>query len=211
MKLLLFSDLHNSRAAATRLVEMAADVDVLVGAGDFATVRRGIEITIDILKQTRKTAVSTGSAQAVLVPGNSESVEELQKACQDWPEAHVLHGNHVTIAGVTFFGLGGGIPVTPFGSWSYDFSDAEATQYLSQVPKSCDVLVSHSPPYGAADVSSNGRQLGSKAIRQFVDARQLKLVVCGHIHASAGQKVMVGETAVVNAGPKGLFYELAIP
>ncbi|MEM7335014.1 MAG: metallophosphoesterase [Chloroflexota bacterium] len=200
MKLLLFSDLHNSQSAAMRLVEMAAAVDVLVGAGDFATVRRGIEITIDILKQTGKTAV--------LVPGNSESFEELQAACGRWQGAHVLHGSSVTIDGLTFAGLGGGIPVTPFGSWSYDFSDEEASQLLASAGDGCDVLVSHSPPFGAVDVSSSGRQLGSRAIRTYVEAKQPRLVVCGHIHASAGKQEMVGKTAVINAGPNGIIYEL---
>jgi predicted phosphodiesterase len=36
MKLLLFSDLHADAGAARRLVE---GVDVVVGAGDFATIR----------------------------------------------------------------------------------------------------------------------------------------------------------------------------
>lgn len=200
MKLLLFSDLHNSRSAASRLVEMAADVDVLVGAGDFANVRHGIEITIDILKRSGKTAVFT--------PGNSESTAELRQACANWPNAHVLHGDSVIVDGVTFFGLGGGIPITPFGAWSYDFTEEEAQHYLSNAPTPCDVLVSHSPPHGALDVSSGGEHLGSTAVSQFIATHQPKLVVCGHIHASAGQKVMVGETAVVNAGPQGIIFEL---
>lgn len=200
MKLLLFSDLHNSERAARRLVTLAQDVDLLVGAGDFATMRRGIEITIDVLQESGKTAVFT--------PGNSESMEELQGACGRWQEAHVLHGNHVVIDGVTFFGIGGGIPVTPFGSWSYDFTEEEAEAMLEKAPPQVDVLVSHSPPFGAADVDSGGRPLGSRAIRRFVERVKPKLVVCGHIHASAGQRVMVGETAVVNAGSSGFQFEL---
>ena len=62
---------------------------------------------------------------AVLVAGNNESTEELTEACRDWPEARVLHGSAVAIAGVTFFGLGGGVPVTPFGAWSYDFTEEQ--------------------------------------------------------------------------------------
>jgi Icc-related predicted phosphoesterase len=33
-------------------------------------------------------------------------------------------------------------------------------------------------------------------------------VVCGHIHASAGEETLLGATAVVNAGPEGLVREL---
>ena len=38
MKLLLFSDLHADTIAAQQLLQQAQSVDVLVGAGDFATV-----------------------------------------------------------------------------------------------------------------------------------------------------------------------------
>ena len=82
-----------------------------------------------------------------MVPGNSESTEELMQACRSWKSAHVLHGSYTTIEGVTFFGIGGGISITPFGSWSYDFSEDEARDLLRDCP-SGGVLVSHSPPWG---------------------------------------------------------------
>jgi catechol-2,3-dioxygenase len=34
-----------------------------------------------------------------------------------------------------------------------------------------------------------------------------RLVVCGHIHASAGQQGKIGTTPIVNAGPNGLIFE----
>ncbi|MCB0033306.1 MAG: metallophosphoesterase [Anaerolineales bacterium] len=144
---------------------------------------------------------------AVLVPGNSESAEELVRACADWPSAIVLHGDGVTVAGIRFFGLGGGIPVTPFGAWSYDFTDEEAAEMLSRCDH-CDVLVSHSPPLDAVDLSSNGRRLGSPAIRTAVETIRPQLVVCGHIHASSGKQAKIGATTVINAGPAGLMFEL---
>ena len=39
MRLLAFSDLHRDRSAARRLTRMAAEADVVVAAGDFATRR----------------------------------------------------------------------------------------------------------------------------------------------------------------------------
>jgi len=54
MKLLLFSDLHTDTRAATRMVELARQANVAVGAGDFANARRGISIYIEILKQIQK-------------------------------------------------------------------------------------------------------------------------------------------------------------
>jgi Icc-related predicted phosphoesterase len=198
MKLLLFSDLHTDAAAARSLVERAKKVDVVVGAGDFATVRRRIHVCIDILKAIDR--------PAMLVAGNNETTEELIQACQGWSQAHVLHGSSITVAGVTLFGLGGGIPITPFGSWSYDFTEEQAAELLVSCPAGC-VLVSHSPPQGAVDVSSIGRSLGSVAVRDVVLRQRPILVVCGHIHESAGQRTMLGTTPVINAGPHGIEWD----
>lgn len=199
MKLLLFSDLHCDAVAAHALRERAGGVDVIVGAGDFANVRRGISATINVLQAIDR--------PAVLVPGNGESYDELVAACRGWSSAHVLHGNGTTINGTCFYGLGGGVPVTPFGAWSCDFTEAEATQLLAGCPEGC-VLVSHSPPYGAVDSSSRGVLLGSRALREAIEQKRPALVVCGHIHECAGQSTMIGATPIVNAGPEGMVWNL---
>ena len=195
MKLLLFSDLHADADAARRLVERAQGVEVLVGAGDLSNVRRNVRLCTEVLRAADR--------PAILVAGNNESTDELAAACRDWPRAHVLHGSAVTLLGVTFFGLGGGVPVTPFGSWSYDFTEEEAARLLADCPPGC-VLVSHSPPKGAVDRSSRGQSLGSVAVRDAILRVRPRLVVCGHIHGSGGQVGAVGETPVVNAGPAGV-------
>ena len=199
MKLLLFSDLHISQYHCKRLVALADQADLLVGAGDFGSLRKGIKKTVQWLQAINK--------PAVVVPGNAESYEELKHACEDWKSATVLHGNGVEIAGVHFYGLGGGIPVTPFGSWSYDFTEGEAQNLLKDCPPEA-VLVSHSPPLGILDVSSRGQHLGSKAVRKIIEERSLPLVVCGHIHESGGKKTTLGDTTIINAGPGGVFFDL---
>ena len=199
MKLLLFSDLHRDVEAARQLVEQSQRVDVVIGAGDFASVRRGIEDTIAILCAIE--------CPTVLVPGNNESYDELVEACREWSSAFVLHGTGTTIDGVHFFGLGAAVPVTPFGDWSFDVSEEDAATMLDDCP-SDGILVSHSPPKGAVDVSSAGKSLGSTSVRAVIEAKQPKFVVCGHIHDSAGQTAEIGKTTVINAGPVGTIWEL---
>jgi len=181
------------------MVELAHGVDVVVGAGDFANTRQGVSICIEVLQRIK--------LPSVLVAGNNESYEELVAACAGWPSAHVLHGNGVEINGRPFFGIGGGIPVTPFGDWSWDFSEAEAEQLLRPCPVGA-VLVSHSPPKGFVDESAPGRSLGSTAVRDAVIRLEPRLVVCGHIHACAGQRANIGKTPIINAGPGGVLFEL---
>jgi len=194
-RLLLFSDVHGDLDACRRLVEKAASADVVVGAGDFCVMRRNLQVSID--------ALSAIETPTVLVPGNAETDEELRSACADWPSAHVLHGDGCTLEGVSFYGIGGGIPVTPFGAWSYDFSEEEAARLLADCPEG-GVLVSHSPPKGAVDRDSKGQSLGSTAIRAAIEDREPRLTVCGHIHGSGGQEETLASTPVVNAGPEGL-------
>jgi uncharacterized protein len=200
MKLLLFSDLHCSLPAAHRMLELAPGVDVAIGAGDFGQVRRRVGVCIDILRDL--------PCPAVFVPGNNESLVELRAACAGWDGVHVLHGSGVTIAGVNFFGLGGGVPVTPFGSWSWDFSEREAAELLKDFSPG-GMLVSHSPPRGCLDVDSNGDSRGSEAVRDLIRTKHPALVVCGHIHACGGQTEIYHGTTVVNAGPGGVV--IAIP
>lgn len=199
MKLLLFSDLHRDKQAAAALVEKSKQADVIVGAGDFAVCGQGVSDCIDVLRQTK--------CPAVLVPGNGESIEELKAACQQWPSAHVLHGEMASVDGVNFFGIGGGIPVTPFGDWSWDFTEGQAADLLASCPYD-GVLVSHSPPFGCVDVTSRGEHRGSTAVLGAVERCQPRLVVCGHIHDSWEQSAEIGPTRIINAGPSGLLVSL---
>jgi Icc-related predicted phosphoesterase len=198
-KLLLFSDLHCDATAARSLVERSRSVDIVIGAGDFANMRRGLGRCLEVLKEIDR--------PAVLVAGNNETTDELRDASRDWPAAVVLHGNAAEIGGLTFFGLGGGVPVTPFGAWSYDLSEEEAASQLARCPGGC-ILVTHSPPKTVVDVSSRGDSLGSTAIRDAIVRTRPRLAVCGHIHASGGQQGTLGETPVVNAGPAGIVWSL---
>jgi Icc-related predicted phosphoesterase len=198
-RLLLFSDVHGDRSACRQIVDRAPDVDVVIGAGDFCNMRRGLQPIIDLLSDIE--------TPTVLVPGNAESDDELRDACADWPAAHVLHGDSVGIDGVPFFGIGGGIPITPFGAWSWDFSEDEAEALLADCPTGA-VLVSHSPPKNAVDQDSQGQHLGSTAVRRAIEKKRPPLVVCGHIHGSWGQSAEMGPTTVVNAGPDGVAWTL---
>src|SRR5919201_3635400 len=131
MRLLAFSDVHRDDRQARRLAERAGDVDVVLAAGDFASVHRGLEKVIDML-----VVIETPT---VLVPGNNETDAALREACGGWSAAHVLHGEGLEIDGLPFFGLGGGVPVTPW-DWSFDLTEEQATELLADCPSGC-VLV----------------------------------------------------------------------
>ena len=198
MRILAFSDLHRDLDQAARLTEMSKEADVVIGAGDFASIHEGLEETIE--------ALSGIETPTVLVPGNNESLDELAKAAEAWPAATVLHGGSAEIGGRTFFGLGGGIPVTPW-DWSFDVDESDAETALGNLPEGA-VLVVHSPPKGHCDETGDGMSLGSRAILAAIESKQPALAVCGHIHESWGKTSQVGETPIANLGPKGTWFTL---
>jgi Icc-related predicted phosphoesterase len=198
MKLLAFSDLHRDLEQAAALVEMTGDADVVIGAGDFASVHEGLEETIG--------ALSAIEAPTILVPGNNETDEALREAAGRWEAATVLHGSGTAVEGVEFFGLGAGVPVTPW-EWSFDLDDGAAAEMLSRCPEGA-VLVLHSPPQGHCDTNGGGDHYGSSALLRAIEEKRPRLAVCGHIHESWGCESRVGETPLRNLGPSGTWLEL---
>ena len=197
MRVLAFSDLHRDLAQAAKLVEMSAGADVVIGAGDLASVHEGLEEAIG--------ALSAIEAPTVLVPGNNETEEALRAAAEAWSAAGVLHGGGTTIEGVEFFGLGAGVPVTPW-EWSFDLDDDDAAEMLAACPPGA-VLVLHSPPRGHCDAAGDGSHFGSEALLRAIEEKAPRLAVCGHIHESWGCESRVGETPVRNLGPAGAWLE----
>lgn len=199
MKLLAFSDLHRDLGQAAVLVEMSAEADAVIGAGDFASVHEGLAEAIGVLAAIEK--------PTVLVPGNNETEDALREAATGWNTATVLHGGGTTIEGVEFYGLGAGIPITPW-DWSFDLDDESASEMLASCPTGA-VLVLHSPPQGHCDTNGSGDHFGSRVLLEAVEAKHPRLAVCGHIHESWGCQSRIGETPIHNLGPKGTWLEVA--
>jgi uncharacterized protein len=198
MRILAFSDLHHARARAADLVAASERADLVIGAGDFCNMRQDLAGAMALLAGI--------VAPMVVVPGNAESAEELRAAV---PEGvSVLHGQGVTIAGLRLFGLGYGVPETPFGAWSCDLDEAAAAAMLAPC-SAADILITHSPPKGVGDVTSAGLSVGSAAIRDAILRIQPRQALCGHIHDSWGAEGQIGATRVVNLGPTVHWFEVA--
>ena len=199
VRALAFSDLHVDLDAASDLVERSREVDAVIAAGDLASVHRGLDEVIAALRAIE--------APTILVPGNNETDEALRSACEGWDQARVLHGEATEIDGVTFFGIGAGVPVTPW-DWSFDLDEDGAAAMLERCPEGA-VLVTHSPPKGHCDRSGTGQELGSTAVLAAIERARPTQVLCGHIHESWGCESDAGGSRVLNLGPSGRVLELA--
>jgi uncharacterized protein len=192
MKLLAFSDVHCDLGAVESLVNQASSVDVVAGVGDFASVHEGLLQTVAPLEAIE--------VPVLLIPGNNETADALRSATTGWDGATVLHGASAEIDGIPFFGIGGGVPTTPW-DWSFDLTEDEAANMLLALPESA-VLLSHSPPKGHVD-----KGLGSTAVLEAARDKHARAVLCGHIHEEWTNESQIGDTLVRNLGPDGYVLE----
>ena len=198
MKFLLFSDIHGDIKQCKVLVKKSEEVDVVLAAGDFGLFRKSMAEPINVLSEISK--------PTLMVHGNHESLDALADACRNWASARILHGTSAEIDGITFFGIGGATPVTPFVPWSVDVSEADAAKMLAAGPEK-SILISHSPPFNCLDAISPRQHMGSKSIRTFIEEKQPLFVVCGHIHEEQNKQSTIGDSPIFNAGPFGIVYE----
>jgi Icc-related predicted phosphoesterase len=104
---------------------------------------------------------------------------------------------------VALMGVGGST-FTPFGTPS-EFPEARFAEWLDMLAKRASghkvlVLIAHNPPFDTVcDLTSEGRHVGSHAVREFIEEHQPDICLCGHIHESTGQQLL-GRTVVVNPG-----------
>ncbi|WOI55478.1 metallophosphoesterase [Palleronia sp. LCG004] len=196
MRLLAFSDLHLDFDAADRLVALSAPADLVIGAGDFADDRRGLQGIMDRLAPI--------AAKLLVVPGNNESIDELRGATN----ALVLHGNSTTRDGFVIAGIGGGVPPVPSSTGrSWDLGEAEAASLLDRIERA-DILVSHSPPFGLGDAHSQEGHVGSHAVKSALLRLSPSLCIFGHVHDCWGSHGRIGSTEWRNLGPDPVWFEL---
>lgn len=128
-----------------------------------------------------------------------------------------IHGRCLEIApGVGLIGLGWAT-TTPFNTPS-EASEEQMAEWLDRAYNACSaslktlILISHTPPAGSTTaVIKSGVNVGSQAVREFIEKVQPALCLTGHIHEARGTD-FIGPTKVINPGmsSEGGFIRLKI-
>jgi len=192
MKIFACSDLHRDVTATKNLLNASIGSDAIVVAGDFSTKGVGASDTLDVLAQS--------TVPVIVVHGNHDAPAEIAALCERSDVLHYLHGTSIVIDDVVFYGLGGEIPSRNSFAWNVSDTEEHAADMLALCPVHA-VVVTHTPPFGIADLQKNGRHEGSAAILEMISVANPKLLLCGHIHHAWGMNGLCGSTRVHNLGP----------
>ncbi len=194
-------DIHGEIANLERIPELEQAQGVIV-SGDLTT-RGGVAEARRVME-----AFEARNPRLLAQIGNMDTPEiDAYLEGQGWN----IHARTVELApaedglpSIGILGVGASTP-TPFGTPS-EVPDSRIASWLEQAvaqARSFDllVLVAHDPPYDTkADMLPDGRHVGSRAVREFIEREQPALCLTGHIHESRASD-RIGNTVVVNPGP----------
>ena len=122
----------------------------------------------------------------------------------DQPGCHDLDRAPLLLDGLAILGLGGaprdegdGLGATLY---SREQASDQLSRHLAMVGRRRVLLVSHAPPLGVLDIALRFgvKRIGSSVVREFLRQRQIRAVVCGHVHSQGGQIEEIGRKVVVN-------------
>ena len=78
------------------------------------------------------------------------------------------------------------------------FGSKEGDEIYARIPRSTEILLTHTPPYGICNLSKRGKHAGCPSLASRLDSEDLancRLHVFGHIHEAYGATL---------SGPEGL-------
>lgn len=198
IRIVVISDTHNRHLKAPSL----PDGDVLLHAGDFS-----VKGSLAELAYFNDWLGSLPHPQKIVIAGNHDWC--LQRtpvaARQLLTAATYLEDTGIWIAGLHIWGS----PWQPwFHNWAFNLPrGGELAAVWRKIPDSCNVLITHGPPFGILDKVVHGESVGCEDLLSRIKGlKELKLHVFGHIHEGYGSVSAEG-VSFVNASICNVRYE----
>lgn len=197
MKILTFVDLHGDTGLLKKLIGRAKedDIDLVIIAGDLTMFESNLRYMLRRLNTIRK--------KVLIIQGNHESEKSMRKAVKEYENCVYFDKKAVKVGGYVILGYGEG----GFALEDMEFRKL-ARHWYGEFQKEKVILVLHAPPFATTVDRVDKRHTGNKDFRKFIERIKPKLVICGHIHETAGKVDKIGETQVINPGWDGMVVEL---
>ncbi|MBI5159768.1 metallophosphoesterase [Candidatus Micrarchaeota archaeon] len=187
MKILAVADVHGEERVVDRLRVLASknNYDAVFLVGDL-TVGGSISFVEDLLEFL---------PNLFAVHGNMDSFKVLELLES---RGVSVHSRSRKLNDYSVVGFGGSNP-TPFNT-PVEYSDEEIRAGLSKLPvDSNTIALFHAPPFGFFDEVASGVHVGSRAVRDFIEAKQPLLSIHAHIHEQEGE-AQLGRTKLIKLG-----------
>lgn len=100
-----------------------------------------------------------------------------------------------------------------FGNWSFMLPPEDLKEKFDAIPNGLDVLLTHDQPYGYGDILMDDvpwntyQSIGNKQLAEAVENKQPHLLLCGHLHSTTHNKVIIGGTDRYNVSLLNEKYE----
>ena len=177
MVLVLFGDTHELH----REVEVPTG-DILICVGDFTMFSKNLLAIEDFNEWLGELP----HRHKIVVPGNHEFFLESNPERRSLLDnAIVLIDESIEIEGLNIYGS----PMTPLLGTAFGKSSAkDRERNWSKIPNDTHVLLTHGPPFGILDVSSDqAERMGDPELRNRVrELPSLRLHAFGHVHGAFG-------------------------
>jgi Icc-related predicted phosphoesterase len=202
MKILAASDTHGDKRIISDLAKRAKDedVDLIVLCGDITFAEADLTGLIGPFKQINK--------KVVLIPGNHETFATAEFLAKQYsPGVYNIHGRSILLYNeIGLFGCGSS------NIGIFEMTESEVKSALKKAFKPIKdakrkILITHTPPYGTK-LDALWSHVGSKGVKEIIEETKPDLCLCGHIHETFGKHDKVGETEVINVGPKGIIINI---
>ena len=189
MKILAFTDIHESKTKIENIIKEAKNVDLLICCGDFTYFSHDIKGVLTTLNKLDK--------PILLIHGNHENEDEVAILCKKFKNIKFIHNKVYYLGNFAFFGHGGG---------GFSHKDKELDMLSKDVKKKIDktkklIFLTHAPPYGTKlDNHPFHGHVGCQSITKAIMELKPIIHLSGHIHETEGKKDKIGNTISLNPG-----------
>ncbi len=194
MKILAFTDIHSEDKFINNIVRLSKkeNPDIVVCCGDISEFEFRLRDTVNRFKVLGK--------KLIIIPGNHESNDKLEKICNQTNFCVYLHRNIFEFQDFIFLGYGG---------MGFTFRDKDLEKFSENIiPKLKNkkiVLLTHAPPFNTRldYLPWLEDHRGSKSITDLIKRLKPVLALSGHFHETFGFVDKINNSILINPGANG--------